>query len=122
MGSDSSPEPESRTLLCRSVGGSHLQAATEVVDARVRVDAVVDGVGVAFAVLLVVGGGGGGGLDGGHRLPHSHVRPVPKGLDGVPYRTRCETEPVSCERQITSESRSAAGPFMLIRVICTNNP
>lgn len=60
-----------------------LQAATEVVDARVRVDVVVDGVGVA--VPLGGGGGGGGGLDGGHRLPHSHVCPISKGLDGVTY-------------------------------------
>lgn len=62
-----------------------LQAATEVVDAGVRVDVVVDGVGVALAVPLGGGGGGGGGLDGGHRLPHSHVCPISKGLDGVTY-------------------------------------
>lgn len=59
-----------------------------MVDARVRVDGVVDGVGVAFAVPLVGGGGGGGGLDGGHRLPHSHIRPIAKGLDGITYRGR----------------------------------
>lgn len=62
-----------------------LQAATEVVDAGVRVDVVVDGVGVALAVPLGGSGGGGGGLDGGHRLPHSHVCPISKGLDGVTY-------------------------------------
>ena len=62
---------------------SHLEAATEVVDSGVRVDVVVDGVGVALAVPLVGGGGGGGGLDRGHRLPHPHVGPVPEGLDGV---------------------------------------
>lgn len=64
---------------------ANLQAATEVVDAGVCVDVVVDGVGVAFAVPLRRGGGGGGGLDRGHRLPHSHVCPISKGLDGVTY-------------------------------------
>lgn len=54
-----------------------------MVDAGVCVDAVVDGVGVALAVPLVGGGGGGGGLDGRHRLPNSHICPVPKGLDGI---------------------------------------
>ncbi len=54
-----------------------------MVDARVGVDGVVDGVGVAFAVPLVRGGDGRGGLNGGHRLPHSHIRPIPKGLDGI---------------------------------------
>lgn len=54
-----------------------------MVDARVCVDVVVDGVGVAFAVPLVGRGGGGGGLDGGHRLPHPDICPVPEGLDGV---------------------------------------
>lgn len=62
---------------------ANLQAATEVVDARVRVDVVVDGVGVALALALGWRGGGGGGLDGGHWLPHSHICPIPKGLDGV---------------------------------------
>lgn len=65
------------------VASANLQAATEVVDARIRVDVVVDGVGVALAGPLGGRGGGGGGLDRGHRLPHSHVRPVSKGLDGV---------------------------------------
>lgn len=54
-----------------------------MVDARVRVDVVVDGVGVALALALGWRGGGGGGLDGGHWLPHSHICPVPKGLDCV---------------------------------------
>lgn len=54
-----------------------------MVDARVGVNVVVNGVGVA--VSLVGGGGGGGGLDGGHGLPHSDVCSVPKGLDGVTY-------------------------------------
>lgn len=62
---------------------SHLQAAAEVVDAWVRVDVVVDGVGVAALVPLVGGGGGHGGLDGGHGRPDPYIRPVPKGLDGV---------------------------------------
>lgn len=57
-----------------------------MVDAGVCVDGVVRGVGVAFAVPLVRGGGVGGGLDGGHRLPHPHIRPVPEGLDGVACR------------------------------------
>lgn len=67
---------------------SHLQAATELVDARVRVDVVVHGVGEALAVPLVGGGGGGRRLHRGHGLPHSHVRPVPEGLDGVTCRRR----------------------------------
>lgn len=62
---------------------SHLQAAAEVVDAWIRVDVVVDGVGVAALVPLVGGGGGHGGLDGGHGRPDPYVRPVPKGMDGV---------------------------------------
>jgi len=67
--------------LCVSVCASlNLEAATEVVDAGLCVDVVVDG--VALAVPLG-GGGGGGGLDRGHRTPHSHIRPVPEGLDGV---------------------------------------
>lgn len=70
---------EAGTLLALA----NLQAATEVVDAGVWVDVVVDGVGVALAVPLGGGGGGGGGLDGGHRLPHSHIRSVSKGLDCV---------------------------------------
>lgn len=57
-----------------------------MIDARVCVDVVVDGVGVAFTVPLVGGGGGGGGLDRGHRLPHCHVCPIPKGLDGITCR------------------------------------
>lgn len=65
-------------------GSGHLQAAAEVVDGRVGVDVVVDGVGVAALVPLVGrGGGGGGGLHRRHGLPHAHVRPVPEGLDGV---------------------------------------
>lgn len=62
---------------------ANLQAATEVVDAGVCVDVVVDGVGVALAVPLGGGGGGGRGLDGGHWLPHSHICPISKGLDCV---------------------------------------
>lgn len=54
-----------------------------MVDAGVCVDVVVDGVGAALSVPLVRGGGGRGGLDRGHRLPHSHVGAIPKGLDGV---------------------------------------
>ena len=54
-----------------------------MVDARICVDVVVDGVGVAFAVPLVGCGGGGGGLDGRHRLPHPNICSVPKGLDGI---------------------------------------
>lgn len=54
-----------------------------MVDARVWVNVVVDGVGVALAVPLVGCGGGSGGLDRGHWLPNSHVCPVPKGLDGI---------------------------------------
>lgn len=69
--------------VCVCVRASHLQAAAEVVDAWVRVDVVVDGVGVAALVPLVGGGGGHGGLDGGHGRPHPEIRPVPKGLDGV---------------------------------------
>lgn len=57
-----------------------------MIDARVCVDVVVDGVGVAFTVPLVGGSGGGGGLNGGHWLPHCHVCTIPKGLDGITYR------------------------------------
>lgn len=56
-----------------------------MVDARVGVDGVVDGVGVTLTVPLVRDGGGGGRLDGGHRLPHSHICTIPKSLDGIAY-------------------------------------
>lgn len=71
---------------------ANLQAATEVVDARVGVDVVVDGVGVALAIPLGGGGGGGGGLDRGYWLPHSHVCPISKGLDCITYRWKVVTE------------------------------
>lgn len=65
-----------------------------MVDTRVLVDVVVDGVGAALAVPLVGGGSRGGGLDRGHRLPHCDICPVPKSLDGITY-TRKVTENIS---------------------------
>lgn len=62
---------------------ANLQAATELVDAGVCVDVVVDGVGVALPVPLGGGGGGGGRLDRGNWLPHSHICSISKGLDCV---------------------------------------
>lgn len=61
----------------------HLQVATEAVDAVVCVDAVVDGVGDAFALSLVWGRDGGRGLDGCHAASHTNICPVTKRLDGV---------------------------------------
>lgn len=70
-----------------------------MIDPRVCVDVVVDGVGVALAVPLVGGGGRGSGLDRGHRLPHSHICPITKGLDGITY-TRKVIETISREKHI----------------------
>lgn len=57
-----------------------------MIDCRVCVNVVVNGVGVAFTVSLVGGGDGGGGLDGGHGLPHPDISSIPEGLDGVTYK------------------------------------
>lgn len=56
-----------------------------MIDPRVCVNVVVNGVGVALAAPLVGGGGRGGGLDRGNRLPHSYIRPIAEGLDGIAY-------------------------------------
>lgn len=53
---------------------------------------VVHGVGVAFILPLVGGGRGGGSLDRRHRLPHSHISPIPKGLDCITYEGKKHDE------------------------------
>lgn len=72
--------------MCGWVCVTHLQAAAEVVDARVCVNVVVNRVGVALTLSLVGGGNGSGSLDWGHWLPNSDISPIAKGLDSITYR------------------------------------